>query len=117
MPPARRIRNPVTMDDLARRHQQIQAELAQIGITLPGSLTSRTSLPAARLPLPCRMGGLAWQWQPGRWQRVVRLVSEPGRVMPIWASSAWICWWRRAKSSMVTGFLIRRAGGIPRWPA
>jgi hypothetical protein len=34
------------------------------------------------------MGGLAWQWQPGRWQRVVRLVSEPGRVMPIRASSA-----------------------------
>ena len=43
MPPARRIRNPVTMDDLARRHQQIQAELAQIGIALPGSLTSRTT--------------------------------------------------------------------------
>ena len=43
MPPARRIRNPVTMDDLARRHQQIQAELAQIGISLPGSLTSRTT--------------------------------------------------------------------------
>ncbi len=43
MPPARRIRNPVTMDDPARRHQQIQAELAQIGITLPGSLTSRTT--------------------------------------------------------------------------
>ena len=43
MPPARRIRNPETMDDLARRHQQIQAELAQIGITLPGSLTSRTT--------------------------------------------------------------------------
>ena len=33
----------MTMDDLARRHQQIQAELAQIGITLPGSLTSRTT--------------------------------------------------------------------------
>jgi hypothetical protein len=33
----------VTMDNLARRHQQIQAELAQIGITLPGSLTSRTT--------------------------------------------------------------------------
>ena len=31
------------MDDLARRHQQIQAELAQIGISLPGSLTSRTT--------------------------------------------------------------------------
>ena len=31
------------MDDPARRHQQIQAELAQIGITLPGSLTSRTT--------------------------------------------------------------------------
>ncbi len=31
------------MDDLARRHQQIQAELAQIGITLPGSLSSRTT--------------------------------------------------------------------------
>ena len=31
------------MDDLARRHQQIQDELAQIGITLPGSLTSRTT--------------------------------------------------------------------------
>jgi hypothetical protein len=29
------------------------------------------------------MGGLAWQWQPARWQRVVRLVSEPGRAMPI----------------------------------
>ena len=43
MPPARRIRNPVTMDDPARRHQQIQAELARIGITLPGSLTSRTT--------------------------------------------------------------------------
>ena len=43
MPPARRIRNPVTMDDVARRHQQILAELAQIGIALPGSLTSRTT--------------------------------------------------------------------------
>jgi len=43
MPPARRIRNPVTMDDPALRHQQIQAELARIGITLPGSLTSRTT--------------------------------------------------------------------------
>ena len=32
------------MDDLARRQrQQIQAELAQIGIALPGSLTSRTT--------------------------------------------------------------------------
>ena len=31
------------MDDPARRHQQIQAELAQIGIALPGSLTSRTT--------------------------------------------------------------------------
>src|SRR5216684_4485749 len=56
------------------------------------------------------MGGVAWQWQLARWQRVVRLESEPGRVMPIWASSAWICWCRRARSSMVTGFLIRRAG-------
>jgi len=36
------------MDDLARRHQQIQAELAQIGIALPGSLTSRTT----RFPRP-----------------------------------------------------------------
>jgi hypothetical protein len=43
MRPARRIRNPETMNDPARRHQQIQAELAQIGITLPGSLTSRTT--------------------------------------------------------------------------
>ena len=43
MPPTRRIRNPVTMDDPARRHQQIQAELARIGITLPGSITSRTT--------------------------------------------------------------------------
>ena len=31
------------MDDPARRHQQIQAELAQIGIALPGSLTDRTT--------------------------------------------------------------------------
>ena len=31
------------MDDPARRHQQLQAELGQIGITLPGSLTSRTT--------------------------------------------------------------------------
>ena len=31
------------MNDPARRHQQIQAELAQIGIALPGSLTSRTT--------------------------------------------------------------------------
>jgi hypothetical protein len=31
------------MDDLARRHQQIQAELSQIGLTLPGSLTTRTT--------------------------------------------------------------------------
>jgi hypothetical protein len=31
------------MDELARRHQQIQDELAQIGIALPGSLTSRTT--------------------------------------------------------------------------
>jgi hypothetical protein len=30
MRPARRIRNPVTMDDPARRHQQLQAELSQI---------------------------------------------------------------------------------------
>ena len=55
MPPARRIRNPVTMDDPARRHQQIQAELAQIGIALPGSLTSRTTrCQRRRLPLPRR---------------------------------------------------------------
>jgi len=33
----------VTMNDPARRHQQIQAELAQTGIALPGSLTSRTT--------------------------------------------------------------------------
>jgi hypothetical protein len=31
------------MDHLARRHQQILAELAQIRIALPGSLTSRTT--------------------------------------------------------------------------
>ena len=31
------------MDDPARRHQQIQAQLGQIGIALPGSLTSRTT--------------------------------------------------------------------------
>ena len=31
------------MDDPARRHQQIQAELAQIGLVLPGSLTDRTT--------------------------------------------------------------------------
>jgi hypothetical protein len=31
------------MDDPARRHQQLQAELGQIGIALPGSLTSRTT--------------------------------------------------------------------------
>src|SRR6266498_737303 len=43
MPPAWRIRNPETMDDPARRHQQIQAQLGQIGIALPGSLTSRTT--------------------------------------------------------------------------
>ena len=43
MPPAWRIRDPKTMNDPARRHQQIQAELAQIGIALPGSLTSRTT--------------------------------------------------------------------------
>ena len=30
------------MDDPARRHQQIQAELSQIGLVLPGSLTDRT---------------------------------------------------------------------------
>src|SRR6266536_2211080 len=40
---ARRIRNPKTMDDPARQHQQIQAQLGQIGIALPGSLTSRTT--------------------------------------------------------------------------
>ena len=28
-----------TMDDPARRHQQLQAELGQIGLALPGSLT------------------------------------------------------------------------------
>src|SRR5208282_3544156 len=43
MPPARRIRNPVTMDDPARRHQQLQAELSQISLVLPGSLTDRTT--------------------------------------------------------------------------
>ena len=43
MPPARRIRNPVTMEDPARRHQQIQTELSQIGLVLPGSLTDRTT--------------------------------------------------------------------------
>ena len=43
----------MTMDDLARRHQQIQAELAQIGIALPGSSNQpHHPLPAARLPLP-----------------------------------------------------------------
>ena len=31
------------MDDPALRHQQLQAELGQIGIALPGSLTSRTT--------------------------------------------------------------------------
>ncbi len=31
------------MDDPARRHQQLQAELGRIGIALPGSLTSRTT--------------------------------------------------------------------------
>ena len=52
MPPARRIRNPVTMDDPALRHQQIPAELARIGITLPGSLTSRTTR-CQRAGCPC----------------------------------------------------------------
>ena len=33
----------MTMDDPARRHQQIQAELSQIGLVLPGSLTDRTT--------------------------------------------------------------------------
>ena len=41
------------MDDLARRHQQIQAEAAQIGIALPGSLTSRTTR-CQRPGCPCR---------------------------------------------------------------
>ena len=41
------------MDDPARRHQQIQAELSQIGLVLPGSLTQpHHPLPARRLPLP-----------------------------------------------------------------
>ena len=31
------------MDDPARRYQQIQAELSQIGLVLPGSLTDRTT--------------------------------------------------------------------------
>ena len=31
------------MDDPARRHQQIQAELSQIGLVLPGSLTDRAT--------------------------------------------------------------------------
>ena len=31
------------MDDPARRHQQIQAELSQTGLVLPGSLTDRTT--------------------------------------------------------------------------
>ena len=31
------------MDDPARRYQQIQAELSQIGLILPGSLTDRTT--------------------------------------------------------------------------
>jgi hypothetical protein len=31
------------MDDPARRHQQIQAELSQTGLILPGSLTDRTT--------------------------------------------------------------------------
>jgi hypothetical protein len=31
------------MDDPARRHQQIQDELSQIGLVLPGSLTQRTT--------------------------------------------------------------------------
>jgi hypothetical protein len=31
------------MTDLERRHQQIQAELGQIGIALPGSLVNRTT--------------------------------------------------------------------------
>jgi hypothetical protein len=43
MPPAWRIRNAVPMTDLERRHQQIQAELGQIGIALPGSLVNRTT--------------------------------------------------------------------------
>ena len=43
MPPARRIGNAVDMDDPALRHQQIQAELSQIGLVLPGSLTDRST--------------------------------------------------------------------------
>ena len=43
MPPARRIGNAVDMDDPALRHQQIQAELSQIGLVLPGSLTARST--------------------------------------------------------------------------
>jgi hypothetical protein len=31
------------MDDPARRHQQLQAELGQTGLVLPGSLTQRTT--------------------------------------------------------------------------
>ena len=45
-----------------------------------------------------------------------RMLGVTG-ARPIWLSSAWICSCRRAGSSMVTGFLIRRAGGIPRFHA
>ena len=43
------------MDDQARRHHQIQAELGQIGLVLPGSLTDRTTrCQRAPMPLPRR---------------------------------------------------------------
>ena len=54
------------MDDLARRHQQIQAELGQIGLVLPGSLTDRTTR-CQRAGCHChadppQLHGPYWQW-------------------------------------------------------
>ena len=69
MPPARRIRNPVTMDDLARRHQQIQAELAQIGITLPGPLTSRTTRTRQRPAATATPARPSWHGPYPTWTR------------------------------------------------
>src|ERR1700687_2680232 len=80
MPPARRIRNPVTMDDLARRHQQIQAELARIGITLPGSLTSRTTR--------CQRPGCHWHASPPVLHRPHPTSTPPHGPSPTWTRKA-----------------------------
>ena len=57
------------MDDLARRHQQIQAELAQIGITLPWLAHQPRTTRCQRPGCHCRASRPALGWPYPTWTR------------------------------------------------